>query len=283
MPDTSIRAAVVPYDPEHGHLTLAGLRKENRGAYAFARTREGIICLPRARGAPSLSSNVRDFELNKNLNIVAALLREGLIDYFHGLGRSVVGYRPISFLAESKHDLLRKPLVRGRRTPAWLSVIPRFSLDVRLFFFGNRPPFLGLALDTRTRKRITATCSELLEEGIDLKGLYVGNRPQGDDPRVQSRFSLLGRVTRVDNGVLILADTRDDLESASAAEVFLEESPQTFSELTKQVFGDQTEEAIEAIFQRSASRRVGPAKLADIERFRSYLAQQEFLEALGLA
>ena len=276
VPDATIQASVVPYDPESGHLTLAELRKDHRGTHAFARTRDGIICLPRTENSPTLAPDVREFDLGKNLSLVGALLRESLIDHFHGLGRTVVGYRPISFLANSRYDLLREPLLERLHTPTWLSVVPRYALEVRLFFFGDRPPFLGIALDTRIKKRIVASCAEILEEGIDLRGLYVGSRQQGDDPRVQSRFSLLGRVAQVDNGKLVLVDTRDEVNSVCAEEVFPEESSRAFSVLARQVFGDQAEAAGEIIFQRAANRRVGPAKLSDIERLCSYLSSQEF-------
>ena len=46
--------------------------------------------------------------------------------------------------------------------PDWLSVKPIYELDVRVFRLGKVDPFVGVAVNVHTRKRILATCDVLL-------------------------------------------------------------------------------------------------------------------------
>jgi hypothetical protein len=91
--------------------------------------------------------------------------------------------------------------------------VPRYELDVRLFFFANQKPFLGLAIDSRTRRRITASCDELTAARIKLQGFYVGRMRPDDDPRLEPRMELLGRVSALEGCELQLDDAREGAAS----------------------------------------------------------------------
>jgi len=153
VPDGSIQAGVVPYDTGAGHTELAQLRQKHRGSHAVTRQGDRIVCLPRIQGAPTVGATPEEFPLRKNLNLVAALLRESLIDHFAALQRPVISHRPVTVLGVN--DLLKESLPQGISGPAWLALAPRYELDVRVFYFSKEEPFLGLALDSRTRRRIT--------------------------------------------------------------------------------------------------------------------------------
>lgn len=159
-------------------------------------------------------------------------------------------------------------------------MLPRYELDVRLFFFANQKPFLGLALDSRTRRRVTATCAELLAAGIALEGLYVGRLNPQSDPRLEARFELLGRVSAVTADDLLLEDARDGLASVKAEEAYVE--PKFFNALLRQVFGERADEVDDALFQKAAARRVGPAKLQDLRKVVAYLQKQSFEVSPGI-
>jgi hypothetical protein len=118
VPDTSIRVGVFEYDPKTGHDDLKSLRDKHRGSHAVARRRDQIVCLPRIQDAPPVGEAQEDLPLCDNLSLVAALLRETLIDHFCALSRPVISHRPITFLGVN--DLLKEALPKGLSAPAWL-------------------------------------------------------------------------------------------------------------------------------------------------------------------
>jgi hypothetical protein len=269
------------YDSKTGHEDLARLRDTHRGTHAVARRRDQIVCLPRIQEATAVGDAQEDIPLRHNLGLVGALLREALIDHFSALRRPVISHRPITFLAAN--DLLKDALPAGLSAPSWLMLLPRYELDVRLFSFADQTPFLGLALNSRTRQRVTATCNELTAAGIDLRGLYVGRLCPHDDPRLEPRFELLGRVSAVHADHLQLDDSREGVSSVKAQECCAEPSSHTFTSLLSQVFTDRADQVRETLFQRAAARRVGPAKLQDLRKVIGYLQRREFDVSPGIS
>jgi hypothetical protein len=280
VPDRSIPAGVVPYDAATGHTDLAHLRQKHRGTHAVTRQGDRIVCLPRTQGAPTVGKSLEEFPLRKNLSLVAALLRESLIDHFAALQRPVIGHRPVTVLGVN--DLLKESLPRGLSGPAWLALVPRYELDVRVFYFSKEEPFLGLALDSRTRRRITASCAELAQAGIKVPGLYVGRLTPSDDPRLEPHFELLGRVAAVQGEDLQLDDAREEAAAAKIEACHVEPSGRSFRNLLLQVFGGRADEVDDALFMTAASRRVGPAKVQDLRKIVSYLQKQIFEVSPGI-
>jgi len=272
VPDTTIQVGIFAYHPETGHDDLNTLRQKHRGTHAVARRHDLIVCLPRLQDAPALGEAQQELPLRENLSLVAALLRENLVDHFHDLHRPVIAHRPITFLAVN--DLLKEALPRGGHQPAWLAFFPRYELDVRLFFFANQEPFLGLAVNSRTRRRVTASCHELIATGIKVEGFYVGRMSPHDDPRLEPRFDLLGRVSTLQGDELQLDDAREGISSVKMQQCYLEPSPRTFTNLVDQVFLRRADEVRDALFQKAAARRVGPAKLEDLRKVVGYLRRQ---------
>ncbi len=75
---------------------------------------------------------------------MAALLREALIDHFHALKRPIVAHRPITVLGVN--NILQEALPSDPSVPPWFVLLPRYELDVRLFFLANQEPSLALPL-----------------------------------------------------------------------------------------------------------------------------------------
>ena len=280
VPDITIQVGVFSYDPETGHDHLTQLRHEHLGTHAVARRGDLIVCLPRIQNAPMIGEAQQELSLRENLSLVAALLRETLIDYFHALRRSVIRHRPITFLGVN--NLLKEATPRGLSAPTWLALLPCYEIDVRLFFFANQKPFLGLALDSRTRRCVTAPSDELVAAGIRLQGLYVGRMFRDYDPRLEPRFELLGRVSALQADEFSLDDAREGSPSVKVHECYVEPSSHTFSNLLDQIFIERADEVREALFQRAAARRVGPAKLEDLRRVIGYFQKQVLQVSPGI-
>lgn len=272
VPDAVIKVGVFPYDPDSGHSKLVELRQQCRGTHAVARRGDLIVCLPRIQNSPSIGEAQKEIPLRENLSLVAALLRETLIDHFHTLHRPVTSHRPITFLGVN--NILKEAIPQGLSVPSWLALLPRYEVDVRLFFFAKKDPFLGLALDSRTRRRVSAPCDELIAAGIHLHGCYVGRMRPDDDPRLEPRFELLGRVSALKDDAFLLDDAREGTPSVKTKDCFVEPGSHTFSNLLDQLFKDRANEVHEALFQITAARRVGPAKLQDLRKVIGYLQKQ---------
>jgi hypothetical protein len=280
VPDITIQVGVIAYNPETGHDDLTQLRHKHRETHVVARRRDLIVCLPRIQNAPALGEAQQELALRENLSLVAALLRETVIDHFHALGRPVIGHRPLTFLGVN--DLLKEAVPRGLSAPGWLALLPCYELDVRVFFFAKQEPFLGLALDSRTRRRVSASSEELVAAGINLQGLYVGRMRPDDDPRLESRFELLGRVSARQVDELHLDDSRDGVALVKMRECYVEPSSHTFTNLFDQVFGHRAHEVRESLFQKAAARHTGPAKLQDLRKVIGYLRKQVFEVSPGV-
>ncbi len=276
VPEATIRAGIYPYAAATGHETLDQLRRRYRGSHAFARRHDRIVCLPRCDDAPEVGETQEDLPLRENLGLAAALLREALIDHFHALGRAVIAHRPIAFLGGQDHDIVASSIPPGITAPEWLQLLPKYQIDVRLFFFKSRTPFIGLALDSRTRRRVTASCAQLIGSGLALEGLYVGRLAAGDDPRLEPKFELAGQVSRLRGDEICLDDAREDIATLKTSEAFVEPSSHAFANLLGQATGPNADQVRDAVFSAAAARRVGPAKLADLRRVLTYLRRQTF-------
>jgi len=95
-----------------------------------------------------------------------------------------------------------------------------------------------------------------------------------DDPRLEPWFELFGRVSSVHGGDLHLDDTREGTSSLKMQECYVEPSSHNFSNLLDQIFTQRAEAVREALFQKAATRRVGPAKLLELRRVVGYLQKQ---------
>ena len=62
-------------------------------------------------------------------------------------------------------------------------------------------------------RRVTAPCDGLIAAGIKIEGFYVGRMCPDDDPRLEPRFDLLGRVSALQGDELQLDDAREGIPS----------------------------------------------------------------------
>jgi hypothetical protein len=282
VPNSTIRAAFFRYDEDTGNERLKALRNELRGTHAVTRRSDRIVCLPRIEDAPEVGGDHVDIALRENLDLAGALLNEFLIDHFVAINRPVLAHRPLKFLGSQDHDMVAKGLPPGLAPPHWLSLLPCYELDVRRFFLPKKAPFLGLALDSRTRRRITSSCEELLEKGFNLKGLYVGRIVEKDDPRVEAALEVVGRVASTGGGQVVLDDAREGLQSIPTKNAYVEARGDAFNRLLGDAFSERSDEVRDAIFAATAARRTGPPKLEELRRVVVYLQKQQLAVAPGI-
>ena len=145
------------------------------------------------RPAREVKETVR---LAERLQVAAALIRNSLLTYLTGLGRTVLGYEPMKFIA--RDDLLRSSIPPEIPQPDWLAVRLLYELAIRPVYFYKQKPVIAAIMDVRTTRLVERKASELIADGFPLEGHYVGRRVSGNDPRIAPHMELLGRVKSVD-------------------------------------------------------------------------------------
>jgi hypothetical protein len=218
------------------------------------------VAIPLVENAPLVAGTAESLVLRENLNAVAALARNSLMDYLHSLGRSITWARPLSFLADKRNDLLFEPNPSHSSTLP-VSVLPLYKLDFKRFEFSPGCPFVGIAATVRLNRSIVPNCSELLSQGFDIRGLYVGTRVTSKDPRVAAEFQTIGRVARVDGANLGLEDTRGSQNEIAATEATLDASPEAMRRVLQFLLGAKAEGILSKLRQREGNFHEGPVKL----------------------
>ena len=125
-------------------------------SYVFLREEVEILSVPFVANAEEVGDRFKTIEFKDHLRLCAALVRNALLNHLCGMGRPVYGYRPLRFIATGQKNNLLSACLSGQQTcPDWLSVRPLYEADVRVFSFDKRPPFVGIAFDIRTTRRIS--------------------------------------------------------------------------------------------------------------------------------
>src|SRR2546423_4102 len=100
--DPEINVGQLPYGDD-GEEVLKQLRKEHNATHVFRREgAHSILAVPLASGAPLLGEP-KTVRLKDRLGLAAALVRNALLTYLAGMGRTVLSYDPLKFIA--RHDL----------------------------------------------------------------------------------------------------------------------------------------------------------------------------------
>jgi hypothetical protein len=222
--DATIHVGLQPYDDER----LRRLRDEGRGTYFYKRYRErdAIACvsLDEAYAPIGKVEAVRCAEVPW---LVASLVLEALLQFFHEHGRPVLNYKPLRVVTRRESDeLLRQRAIPGVTIPPWLERRISYVFDTRTIYPDRRTPRVALACDVRVANIIGATAAELHALGVPLAGRYVQLRQQGSDARLRPKLRLAGRVAVVRgeglDTTLILDDHAEGLESVYASDAHLE-------------------------------------------------------------
>jgi hypothetical protein len=108
--ECEIRVGRLPYGP-YGEQVLEQLREEHNATHFFRREGpDSIFAVPVASDA-SLIGEPETIRLKEHLSLAAALIRNALVTYFAGLGRTVLSYEPLEVI--SREDLLRGSCPKG--------------------------------------------------------------------------------------------------------------------------------------------------------------------------
>lgn len=262
-----------------------GLRTKH-GANLFIYYREGTAwALTLSNGAGA------DFgiptELDASSYLGLDLLRARFADVIPSSFESYIPIRtrPFVFLGRRKENNIAAAAFTAAQIShpltAAFEIWPKFELDGRLIEIEDGKLRLAMTVAISTKWSISAPLEELAQAGIDLAGSYVIRR----NPQPKQR-SLVGRVSRIDNGVIHLDEAFDGIKDIAAAEVRLEGSKASYRKCLLRLLGkhpyknfDEAREEEEARWLGGRESFLSSAKLAETASKKGPLAMGPGLSA----
>jgi Piwi domain len=278
--DVPVPIRVLPFESRE---QLRSLRNQYSATHCFRREGDRLLCVEIAAQAPTLGAADQPRRLHDHPRLAAALVSDALATKLASLGRRIEGFAPISFLGGGESDNVLARLVPEHSCPSWLAVRPLFTLDVRVVATDRTRPFVGIAANVRSTRRISLFCDQLQSLGLDLVGLYAGRLLDNGDLRVAPYLQLLGRVASVSSdGSLQFADHREGVETFPASKAVLEARGDAFHRCMAIAFGANAGELASALDRELVDARSGPAKLDRLSRVVGFLGSSPLTIAPGV-
>lgn len=265
---TKADVGILPYDADD----LRKLRAETRGVYLFKRDgdRDRIIAVSLS-GQPPPGSSRETIDLSTEAGLVAPLAEEALMRLFKGMGRKILSRSPLKLLGGDQQSVF----AAHHQVPDWIQRRLMTEFATRVVRRDGQPPFVLLACDVRVRNAVNATCADLLTKSIDIRGRYVGVYLESDDPRLERRFRLVGRVSSIKGGIIELEDHAEGFETVEAGKVYPEPRAETVEWCVRQMLGARADLALREADAKAQVWRSGPGKLEQIRKSLEWLRKRE--------
>jgi hypothetical protein len=261
------------------HGPIKELREKHRKAHAFRfDARDGTIANIGLQPGIEPMGEIKEARAGENLLLLAVAIEHKLRQWLLGTRKILRRFRPLICLGDRDRLLATALREAGIQKPdTRIDVVAKWSFDLRLLTSADpeQPPWLGLIADVGTSNLIDVPVSELLMQGFDPVGCYVGTPGEIDDISGFSRVRLLGRVTGVEDGILMLDDVRDDVasERVNATDVFLEPRPETLEAVVQKLHPAVAANALHTLRRIRAPYLSGKGKLEKIRRMVADLNQ----------
>jgi len=263
-----------PYESaEH----LREMRGRYAGTHVVFRIANELIVAPAAPDAQHVGLGTRHaIDLETDVRTGARVVRHALVSYFHTLGRTLLDFDPVVFIAAGrKDDLIGQAAPQWATRPAWLIIAPRYTLDVRPIQPAGTP-VVSVTVDVESAVRIEATCKTLIDAGVSLVGWYISRPGHPVDSRVQPRRRLVGRVVAVDGSVLQLTDTREGDTQVDAASVYPEPRREALQAILTASLGGRAEHVLGRIDAAMRGFHQGPERLARLRSLMQHIGKSTF-------
>ncbi len=257
--DSSVEVGISPYQ---GRGQLTALREEHQQTHCFRREGKELLCVAVVPGVEVFGERVTTIQLKEHPHLCATLARNALVNMCAALERRTPSYAPVRVLGSQ--NLLASAAEEG--CPGWLRAHSKYTFSTRVLRFGSRKPFAALVADVGIGLNIDKPCDELIAEGFDLQGLWVGRFEEQQDSRLAPRFRTIGRVWAIEGNELLLVDTRDDVERVSTQLAFIDSDVGAFERALDHVFGDRSRAVSERLARGLAQERTGPRRLEKLRK-----------------
>jgi hypothetical protein len=262
---------------------LNELFASTRDTHLIRRDGDSVLCVPISGDSPTLGGEPVEIDLEEDLYITANLVRQTLLAHLHKLGRTILSFRPVSFLASRQEDdYLAMALPAGVENVKLLRVSPVYELDVRVLTPEDQAPYVALTLDVRVSRRILASCHDLISVGVDVRGVYVKRSAEVRDPRVAAKLLTVGQVERIEGEFLHLTDHRENFPAILASEAFPQARSEFFGRCVEAFFPTHAHLILGRIEQEMIRFREGPESLKRLRSVRDYFGKQKFSLPQGI-
>ena len=274
--EAHLEVARVVYE---GKDPLAKLRSELAGTHVVQRAGRHLelVALASANNAMGCSERV---PAAKVPTLVAALVRDWLLNHYHGLGRVVEtrGRSLVLIAGRPEDELLRSIAPSWTHADARIELRKAYRLEPRVVG-PHEARSVVLALDAITRVRIDVPINELVAKGVAVDGLYACRREPVEDYRAAPFLRLVGRVQKVTSeGIVLLDDHGDGPTSMPASELYLEPRLENLEHVIRCMNGKhpkaQDGELADRLWTLASSLSVGEKRLTRIQSLSRYLQGQ---------
>lgn len=148
-------------------------------------------------------------------------------------------------------------------------IIPRYTLECKLIELRPEEVFIGLFLRLGTKWKITASLSELKQNGVNLKGLYVVRR----QPKQGERY-LVGKIHTLEAKTIHLSESFDNIAQINEDEVCLEGSKASFAHCLKTLLGYKYQAFEKERETKQGKLLIGTGQHETLEKMREYLSKK---------
>lgn len=192
---------------------------------------------------------------------------------------AAVKKRPFTFLAQ-KDELIDAAAAAAGLTHKLLpgfKVIPRFALSPKVYEPVDGVTGVGVFVTIGMRYDIEASLPDLLQAGIDVRGMYVVRRNRQPGER-----GLLGRIRSIEGDTVQLFE-ETVLASANVSDVKLEGSKENFTKCLTALLGYNYKKLLNALDDQEAGYRTGPRFDEAVRKMGAFLARKPIMLADGIS
>lgn len=228
-------------------------------------------------GGPNVDGEYRSIRTADHPWLLRARLDDALEE---ALPRyAAVKKRPFTFLAQ-KDELIDAAAATAGLSHKLLQgfkVIPRFALSPKVYEPVDGATRVGVFVTIGMRYDIEASLPDLLQAGIDVRGMYAVRRNRQPGER-----GLLGRIHSVEGETVHLFE-ETLLASANVSDVKLEGSKENFTRCLTALLGYNYKKLLNALDDQEASYRTGPSFDETVRKMGEFLARKPIRLADGPA
>jgi hypothetical protein len=191
---------------------------------------------------------------------------------------AAVKKRPFTFLAQKVELIdaaaeaagLFHELLKG------FKVVPRFALSPKIYEPVDGATKVGVFVTIAMRYDIEASLTDLLQAGIDIRGMYALRRNKQPGER-----GLLGRIRAVEGDKVELFEETDKT-SVGINDVKLEGSKENFTRCLTALLGYNYKKLLGALDDQEAGYRTGPRFDEAVQKMGEFLAKKPIRLADGV-
>jgi len=256
---------------------LDDLRSQLGSAYVVRRHGEQVEVATVDPNSP-IPGELTETRVGDVTDLLAWRLAEWLVQHFAATGRQLFRRRRSLVVVSDRPEdnLLHSVVQRSFSLPRGIGFQAAFELEVRV----ERPvgrAEVYVTLVSRTRPRLDTPVSDLIAAGIKVDGLYVRRPDAENDARLSDAGRLAGRVARIQEHDLILADHDEGWSTMPASEARLEPRMEVLAHVLAQLSpaAGTTRDVLEKLRTTAGRISTGEEQLKRIRSMAMYLRKQK--------